>query len=89
MEIAPVELGGANPPVLLQRRQDSFLRLPFPDAKEFSPSTQQRNRLAAQLVQAIGAGELIAEGWWVILIDQHQNLAHDRLGEHLPLRWQL
>ena len=89
VEIAPVKLGGTNPPVSLQRRQDNLLRLPFPDAEEFSPSTQQRNRLAAQLLQAIGAGELIAEGWRVILIDQHENLAHDRVGEHLPLRWQL
>ena len=76
-------LGGADARIALQRGEYGIQRAFFPNAHELGASAEQWDRLAADTVQAIRAGERPAKGLRLILIEQDQNLPGHRRGQQL------
>ena len=77
--VSIIELHLPHPTVARHGGNHLLLRPPVPDAEQSDAGSEQRNRLGAELVEPVLAGEVGLDGSRLILVDQHDELAGDGL----------
>jgi hypothetical protein len=63
-----------NAPIALQCGKHHFLRVPLANPHELGTCSKQREPLAADALQSVGASELRGERLGLILVDKDQDL---------------